>query len=269
MEVTFQFARCDPSLQIRRIEIALNRHVTLETASLSPAASDDEDIAIPPEDNYSGEPNSPFNHGDNSEVSLLPGEGLPLGSRPSVTKAHFPFRLSSSSSASSPLPSRPTSATTKKEPASASILLLEKDEIVWSGERANVLLSGNIPKDKSAYRYSVGETMTTTFAAVHFTLCVKVCPPVFPLLSVTPPNFTISMHSSSSKPKLVEPKSWISNLVPSKSQGRPAQTVPKPSPRPSEPWLSSTPSCVISTRTIPPLSLTLRSPKSTTTSIRS
>lgn len=67
-----------------------------------------------------------------------------------------------------PLGPRGTTAT--------SILIIESDEgaLDGLGNGVDARVLGLVPKTKSLYRYSVGETMRTKFANVHFTLSIKV-----------------------------------------------------------------------------------------------
>lgn len=124
---------------------------------------------------------------------------------------------------------RPTPAgnASGKGSSVVNVLVIETEEIGWAGEKSEVRLEGVVPKNKSIYRYSIGETMKTKCAHVHFTLSVKVCSSSLPLFFFADDRLCSSL--SRLAPAATRPSS--STPAQSSSPAPPPTTAPTPSPK--------------------------------------
>lgn len=190
-------------VQIRRISLSLDRHMTLDTnQSPSPDTSDDDEASPPafPLGSGSGGRSPPRQRSVDAEKPSQQQQKQqsppPHAGRSASRGLSSVFKRGPSAGGSrSPLPSPSYAPALSQDPGcyfsatplslspapgstptrsvtSTSMLVLEAVEDVVFG--SEMKLVGAMPKTKSIFRYSVGETMKTRVAQVAFTLSGRV-----------------------------------------------------------------------------------------------
>lgn len=171
--------RDDPSLTVKKIQFSLDRHLSIDSSkSASRLGSDDEDVALPADEPLDTPPLSPDPATRHSRVTgnnRLPAlfdrsasrtrKISPHRSPPILTRdAPSYFAIDSGSSQNG------ASTSAGCIPTVAQILSLDIDDVPFNTPST---FTATVPKAKSLYRYSIGETFRTAFATMTFTLSVK------------------------------------------------------------------------------------------------
>lgn len=175
MEISVEFSREDPGLCVRRIVVGLERRVVLSSdggEERSGSGSEGDEITLSDGEIY----RTPHQE----DTPLLP----PTTTKRTFLRSASPFRSRASGSAESesrPLTPLPSSSSSSIKSAPTSILVMEKEDVIFDHEgMGRLVLGGVVPRSKSVYRYSVGDTFSTKFARVEFLLIVRVRPPYLP-----------------------------------------------------------------------------------------
>lgn len=169
------------SHQIKKIQVTLDRHIVVDSPSPSPSGSDEEEVFIPDDDTLFltpeetsrvGRPNtkalsSLFDRSTSSSVRPTPTTSPCSTPSPEVV-SYISARTSTSppsrTMTAGSLPGIKTSTVTQ-------IMVFEENDVPSGVEHKIV---GVVPRTKSLYRYSIGETLRTKLANVQFRLSIKI-----------------------------------------------------------------------------------------------
>lgn len=202
MEFAIHLRRDDPNLYVRKVILNLDRHLVVDPSHLSPNASDDEgevtfdpaaerDNQSPPfgsivlpaaEEGYLPTPgpgrasarviSSVFKRSASQGRSPLPS---PVHTSTTDPGSYFaalpPTPAASAAGSNTSTPTSFSSASSGRHVEKITMLAMEMETVNWEGENRLII---PVPKDRSHYRYSMGETMRTRYVDVHFTISIRV-----------------------------------------------------------------------------------------------
>lgn len=206
LEFAVHLRRVDPNLSVRKVSLSLERQLVIDPSHPSPNASDedgelfldikaDRDDSSPPsgivlpahEESYLPTPgpgrassrvlSSVFKRSASQGRSPLPSPSYTSTTDPGSYFAALPTPAASTSGSNNSTPTSFTSTSSSRHVEKVTLLQVDAENVPWNGETRMKL---PVPRDRSAYRYSIGETMRTRYVDVSFAVAIKVS---LPLLS--------------------------------------------------------------------------------------